>query len=98
MPEFASPLVVAVGEVLVLPAGLMSDPVVVSAQRCEIVDAGGSAVYPSDSMVEVAVRGGHATPREDASPIAGFDRSALVGGGAASDGPVIEGSAGGGGR
>lgn len=96
MPEFASPLVVAVGKVLVFPSGLMSDPVVVSAQRCEIVDAGGSAIDPSGSMVEVAVRGGHATPRKDTSLIAGFDGAALVGGGATPGGPVVQGPAGGG--
>ena len=45
--EFACPLVVAVGEGLMLPSGLVSDATVAAAEGCEVVGGGFSAVYPS---------------------------------------------------
>jgi len=83
--------VVAAGEWLVFPSGLMSDPMVMSADGDEMVDPGGSAFRPEDAMVEATVGGGHPTSREQTSPVPGLDLAALGGrrppaGGAVADG------------
>ena len=70
-------MVVAVGEGLVGPSGLVFDAVVVAAEGCEVVDAGFSAVYPSGPVVEVTVDGWHAASGEDAGLVAGLDVATL---------------------
>jgi len=71
--ESAGPEVVAAGEGLVFPSGLVADAVVVAAGGDEMVDPGGSAFGPGDPMVEIAGGGGHPTSGEDTGGVAGLD-------------------------
>ena len=59
--------------------GLVLEPVVVTAEWCEISDVCGSAFRPREGVVDVALCGGHSAVRENACQVAGFDASLLVG-------------------
>ncbi len=84
-------MVVAVGEGLVGPVGVVSGLVVVAAEGCEVVGGGGSAVGPGLAVVEVAFGGGDATAGEDAVGVASFDLAALEVGGPSSGYTVVDG-------
>ena len=64
---------------MVGPAGSVSDLVVVAAERGEVFDIRGSAFFPGDAMVEVAVGGRHPTTGENTGAVAGFDLASLAG-------------------
>ena len=81
---------VAGGERLVGPVGVVSEVVVVAAERCQVAGVGGSTVGPGLAVVEVAVDGRHPTAGKDTGPLAGFDVAALGGGGSAAGNPVVD--------
>ena len=93
MAESAGPEVVAFGEGLVGPVGVVSDVVVVAAEGGQVPDFGGSAVGPLLKVVEVAVDGRHPTTGADAAAVTGFDVAALPGSGPPSGDAVVDGQA-----
>ncbi len=83
-------MVVAVGEGLVVPVGLVADFVVVAAEGGEVGWFGGSPLAIGDLVVEVGVGGGHATAGEYAVGIGGFDLATVAGGGASAGDAVVD--------
>lgn len=81
MSESAGREVVAVGEAAVGPAASVSDDVVVSASRRQILDRGFPAFRPGDPMVQVTFGGRHPTSGEHTGPVPGFNRPTLRAGG-----------------
>jgi hypothetical protein len=87
--EWAGELVAAGLELVDGPA-VVSDDVMVSAERGEIVFAGGSVLCPGLVVVEVAVEGGDATAGEDTDRCLGLHLSFQPGAGSASGDPVAD--------
>ena len=75
--EGAGPLVVTVGEGLVVPAVFVLEPVVVPAQGGKIVCGGGPALSTGVAVIEITIGGGHSTSREHTPGISGGDGAAL---------------------
>ena len=94
MAEAAGPYVVTVGQGFIGPSRSMPDPMVVTAERCQVVDCGGSVLRPSRAVVKIARFGRHPTARKDASRLAGFDMSGLAGVRSPPGRPIVGGVAG----
>jgi hypothetical protein len=75
---------------LVVPAGVVSDVVVVAAEGSEVGHFGGSAVGPRLAVVEVAVHCGHPTTGENTVPVPSFEVAPLGSGGSSSGGAVVD--------
>ena len=58
---------------------MVFDAVVVAAEGGEVVDGGGSAVFPRLGVVEVVVGRGYAAAGEHTGRLLGFDESLLGG-------------------
>jgi len=87
--ESGGPEVVAAGEGLVGPSGLVSDPVVVTAPRRQVLHRGRSVLAVGDAMVEVTAGGGRPAAGEHTCRVAGFDFAALRVGGSPPGGAVV---------
>lgn len=72
------------------PSGLVSDPMVVPAERHQVLVAGRSVLVPGDAMVEVTGSGGHPTSGEDTGRVAALDMAALIRVGATTGAAVMD--------
>lgn len=78
MAEGAGPVDFAVRQDLVSPSGLVTDPKVVATKRREILDGGGTAIHPLDSVVEIALGGRDPTAREHTGGAGHLDETPLL--------------------
>ena len=67
---------------------VVSDDMMMSAERAEVLFDGGSVICPGLVVVEITVEGGDATAGEDTDRCFGLDQSFQPGAGSASGGPV----------